>query len=176
MTLSEEAAERLADIVRLQPTKNRELQERWGLDSGSEVHRYLEDELKEYYYRDDDSLIRATAEAADLVDVDPGIESSDDPDVPSIIRVPELEARAFEAVAGPDERSMSVVAVLHRLRETTPLDPPVDAVRGALQSLRRKGVVEVEYRAVPTFRRAVAADAVTVEAVEAADDEGATGD
>jgi hypothetical protein len=174
MTLSEEATERLADIVRLQPTKNKELQERWGLDSGSEVHQYLENELKAYYYRDDNSLIRATAEAAELVDVEPGIESSEGTDVPSVIRVPELEARVFETVAGPDERSMSVVSVLHALRERTTLDPPVDDVRRALQSLRRKGVVEVEYRAVPTFRRTVAADSVTVEAV-AGDDAGSEG-
>ena len=166
MTLSEEATGRLADIVRLQPTKNKELQERWGLDSGSEVHQYLENELKEYYYRDDNSLIRATAEAADLVDVDPGVEEDGDAGVPSVIRVPELEARVFETVAGPDEESMSVVRVLHALRETTTLDPPVEAVRQALQSLRRKGVVEVEYRAVPTFRRTVAADSITVEAVD----------
>ena len=166
MTLSEEAENRLADIVRLQPTKNKELQERWGLESGSEVHQYLETELKEYYYRDDNSLIRATAEAADVVDVEPGIESEDGTDVPSTIRVPELEARVFEVVAGPDERSMSVVRVLHALREATTLDPEVDAVRQALQSLRRKGVVEVEYRTVPTFRRAVAAANVTVEAVD----------
>ena len=169
MTLSEEAEERLADIVRLQPTKNKELQKRWGLESGSEVHQYLENELKAYYYRDDNSLIRATAEAADLVDVEPGIESDDGTDVPSVIRVPELEARVFETVAGPDERSMSVVSVLHALRERTSLDPDVDEVRKALQSLRRKGVVEVEYRTVPTFRRTVAAENVTVEAV--ADDE-----
>ena len=176
MTLSEEAEARLADIVQLQPTKNKELQERWDLDSGSEVHQYLENELKEYYYRDDNSLIRATAEAADMVDVEPGVESADGTDIPSVIRVPELEARVFEVVAGPDERSMSVVRVLHALRDATPLDPDVDAVRQALQSLRRKGVVEVEYRTVPTFRRAVAADAITVEPVdetpngEAADD------
>jgi hypothetical protein len=81
----------------------------------------------------------------------------------------------FETVARPDERSMSVVSVLHALRETTSLDPTVDEVRRALQSLRRKGVVEIEYRAVPTFRRAGAADSVTVEAVDDdAADEGAS--
>jgi hypothetical protein len=166
MTLSEEATERLADIVRLQPTKNKELQKRWGFESGSEVHQYLENELKEYYYRDDNSLIRATAEAADVAGVEPGIESADGTDVPSVIRVPELEAQVFEVVAAPDERSMSVVSVLHALRAATTLDPDVEAVRQALQSLRRKGVVEIEYRTVPTFRRAVAAADVTVEAVE----------
>jgi len=30
------------------------------LDSGSEVHQYLESQLKEYYYRDSDGYIRAT--------------------------------------------------------------------------------------------------------------------
>jgi hypothetical protein len=175
MTLSDEATERLADIVRLQPTKNRELQERWELESGSEVHQYLENELKEYYYRDDNSLIRATAEAADLVDVEPGVETGDEGEIPSVIRVPELEARVFETVAAPDERSMSVVSVLHALRSRTSLDPDVDAVRRALQSLRRKGVVEIEYRAVPTFRRAVAAEAVTIEVVDG-DDDGTTDD
>ena len=68
MTLSEEARERLADIVELQPTKNGELQERWDMDSGSEVHQYLESELKEYYYRNDNSLICATPEATTLID------------------------------------------------------------------------------------------------------------
>jgi hypothetical protein len=62
MGLSEDALDRLADVVELQPTKNAELQQRWGMESGGEVHRFLEDELREYYYRDEDSRIRATAE------------------------------------------------------------------------------------------------------------------
>jgi hypothetical protein len=45
MTLTEEARSRLADIVELQPTKNKVLQDRWELSSGSEVHQYLETEL-----------------------------------------------------------------------------------------------------------------------------------
>lgn len=65
--LSEESLTRLADVVELQPTKNSELQERWGFDSGSEVHRYLESELEQYYYRDESSLIRATDEAEQLM-------------------------------------------------------------------------------------------------------------
>ncbi|ELZ82216.1 hypothetical protein KU306_11765 [Haloferax larsenii] len=166
MTLSDEATERLADIVRLQPTKNKELQERWDLESGSEVHQYLESELKDYYYRDDNSLIRATAEAAELVGVDPGVESDgDEESVPSVIRVPTLEARVFQVVAGPDERSESVVSVLNKVREEFDIDPDVDDVRRALQSLRRKGVVEVIYRTVPTFRLAVERDEVDVEIV-----------
>ncbi|MDS0298711.1 DUF5797 family protein [Halogeometricum sp. S1BR25-6] len=169
MTLSEEATERLADVVRLQPTKNKELQDSWGLESGSEVHQYLEGELKEYYYRDDNSLIRATAEAAELVDVEPGVEGGDaEEGVPSVIRVPALEARVFEVLAGPDDRSESVVSVLNKVREAygEDDDPEVDAVRRALQSLRRKGVVEVVYRTVPTFRLAVERDEVDVEVTD----------
>ncbi|WP_135533574.1 MULTISPECIES: DUF5797 family protein [Halostella] len=162
MTLSDEARERLADVVELQPTKNAELQERWGVESGSEVHSYLEDELGEYYYRDDNSLIRATAEAADLVDVEPGVEAVEG-ETPDVIRVPELQSQVFEVLAGPDERSESVVSVLHKLRETFDVDPGTEQVRSALQSLRRKDVVEVEYRTVPTFRLAVERDEVDVE-------------
>ncbi|MFC6716983.1 DUF5797 family protein [Natrialbaceae archaeon GCM10025810] len=156
MTLSEEARERLADVVELQPTKNAELQDRWEMESGSEVHQYLENELGDYYYRDDNSLIRATPEAAELVDVEPGVE--DDPDAdggPSRIRVPRLHARIVEVLAAPDEESESVVSVLHKLREEFDVDADAEDVRSGLQSLRRKGVVEVEYRTVPTFRLAV---------------------
>ncbi|MFD1684800.1 DUF5797 family protein [Halobellus litoreus] len=166
--LSEEAKERLADVVRLQPTKNKELQERWGMDSGSEVHQYLESELKDYYYRDDNSLIRASDEAADLVDVEPGVEGGDEAGggVPSVIRVPKLEARVFEVLAGPEERSESVVSVLNKVRDAFDEDPPVDDVRGALQSLRRKGAVEVIYRTVPTFRLAAPRAEIDVEVTD----------
>lgn len=161
MTLSEEARERLADLVELQPTKNSELQERWGVESGSEVHQYLESELKDYYFRDDNSLIRATSEAADLVDVEPGV-VGDEGGVPDMIRVPELQRQVFAVVAGPDEESESVVSVLNKLREEFGVDPTAEDVRSALQSLRRKGVVEVVYRTVPTFRLTVARDEVEV--------------
>jgi hypothetical protein len=164
MTLSEEERDRLADVVRLQPTKNKELQDAWGMDSGSEVHSYLEDHLKDYYYRDDDSLIRATADAADLVDVDPGVEGEEG--APSVIRVPELQARVFAVVAGHDERSESVVSVLNKLREEYDVDPTAEEVREALQALRRKGVIEVVYRTVPTFRLAVERDSVDIETVD----------
>ncbi|WP_122090537.1 DUF5797 family protein [Halalkalicoccus subterraneus] len=163
MTLSEEATERLADVVALQPTKNGELQERWGLESGSEVHQYLENELSAYYYRDEDSLIRATPDAADLVDVDPGIEGGDGG---TVIRVPELQGRVFEVLAGPDERSQSVVSVLQDLRSEFGIDPEAGDVRSALQSLKRKGIVEVEYRTVPTFRKTAPREDVTVEILE----------
>ncbi|MFC5365631.1 DUF5797 family protein [Salinirubrum litoreum] len=163
MELSEEERERLGDIVRLQPTKNKELQERWDVDSGSEVHQYLENHLKEYYYRDENSYICATAEAADLL----GIETSteDDDGNPSILRVPELEAQAFAVVAGPDDRSESVVSVLNKIRAEFDVDPEAGDVRRALQSLRRKGVVEVIYRTVPTFKLLVERDSVDVKVV-----------
>ncbi|WP_137289746.1 DUF5797 family protein [Natronorubrum halophilum] len=163
MTLSEEATERLADVVELQPTKNGELQERWGMESGSEVHQFLENELGDYYFRDDNSLIRATAEAADLVDVEPGIESDPENDgVPSRIRVPELQSQIVAVLAGPDDESQSVVSVLHALRDEFDVDPEAEDVRSGLQSLRRKGVVEVEYRTVPTFRLTVAREDLEV--------------
>ena len=107
MTLSEEAKSRLTDLVTLQPTKNKELQDRWGLESGSDVHQYLESELKEYYYRDENSLIRATPEAAALV----GIDTGDD-----VVRVPKLQVEIIETLAGPDDDPQSVVSVLHALQ------------------------------------------------------------
>ncbi|WP_248896694.1 DUF5797 family protein [Haloplanus halobius] len=161
MTLSAAERDRLADIVRLQPTKNSELQERWGLDSGSEVHSYLEEHLSDYYYRNENSYICATPEAADITGVEPGLEGGEDG--PQVIRVPELEAQVFAVVAGPDDRSESVVSVLQKVRERFDADPDVDAVREALQSLRQKGVVDVVYRTVPTFKLAVERDSVDVE-------------
>jgi hypothetical protein len=162
MTLSEEARGRLADIVALQPTKNGDLQDRWGMESGSEVHQYLESELKEYYYRDENSLIRATAEAADLVDVEPGIEGEGDD---LTVRLPPLQYAAVDVLAGPEERSESVVAVLHKLRDAGH-DPTVDEVRSALRGLADKGVVTVERRTVPTFRLAVTREELDVERLE----------
>jgi hypothetical protein len=160
MTLSEDEKSRLTDIVSLQPTKNGELQDRWGLESGSEVHQYLESELKQYYYRDEDSLIRATPEAAELV----GIETGDD-----IVRVPPLQADIISTIAGPDEEPQSVVAVLHALEETG-IDTTVDDVRSGLRSLEDKGIVSVVQKTVPTFRLAVERDAVDIKVLEAPSD------
>ena len=156
MTLSQTAESRLADIVALQPTKNRELQERWGLESGSDVHQYLESELKEYYFRDENSLIRATPEAAKLVGMDDGED---------VVRVPALQARIIDVLAGPDEEPQSVVSVLHAVQETG-LDPDVDAVRSGLRSLEGRGIVNVVRRTVPTFRLAVERDEFEVELLE----------
>ena len=166
MSLTEEERERLTDVVKLQPTKNKELQDRWDLESGSDVHSYLENHLKDYYYRDDDSLIRATSEAADLVGVEPGVVDDEEGGVPDVIRVPTLQAQVLEVLAGPDEDSESVVKVLNKLRDAFDVDPDVDDVRRALQSLRRKNVVEVVYRTVPTFRLAVAREEFDVEDID----------
>jgi hypothetical protein len=162
MTLSEEARTRLADIVELQPTKNGVLQERWDLDSGSEVHRYLESELKEYYYRDDNSLIRATEDAASLVGVAPGVEAGEG-EGELIIRVDALEAGCFEVLAEPGGEPQSVVGVMNAVEARGTAVTSAEEVEEALQALRRKDVVEVVYRTVPGFRRAVPGDAVDVE-------------
>lgn len=168
MELSEEARERLADVVELQPTKNGELQERWDLESGSDVHQYLESELREYYYRDENSLIRATVEGIELVGGDPAEAERD-----RTVTVTPLEARIVEVIAGPDDRSESVVSVLTTLREVHGIDPSAGEVRRALQRLKRKGIVTVEYRTVPTFRLAVAREDVDVEIEDADADNGA---
>lgn len=146
MSLSEEARERLADIVELQPTKNAELQERWGLDSGSEVHQYLENELGEYYYRDENSLICATPKAERLVG------GGTEQDGPRAVTGPPLHREILEILPGPDDEPQSVVATLHDVREYGETDPDVDDVRSALHTLTDKGLVERVRKSVPTFR------------------------
>ncbi|MCF2207660.1 MULTISPECIES: DUF5797 family protein [Halobacterium] len=158
MTLSAEAHERLADLVALQPTKNSDLQDRWGLDSGSAVHQYLESHLREYYYRDEDSMIRATAEASTLV-------GDDDADEAPAVHMSDTERLVFDVIAGPEDRSQSVVSVLHAVQDEHGADADgLDAggVRRALQTLKRKGIIEVENRTVPTFRLAVPRQEVTI--------------
>ena len=157
MALSEEARDRLADIVELQPTKNADLQDRWGMDSGSDVHQYLEEELKEYYYRDESSLICATPEAVEVV--------GGDPEDGQKVVVTDLQQAVIDCLAGPGEESQSVVSVLHDLRETGQ-DPTVDEVRSALRSLADKGIVETVQKTVPTFRLAVERDLIDVERLE----------
>ena len=127
MSLSEEARERLADVVALQPTKNGELQDRWDLESGKQVHGYLEAELAEYYYRDESSLIRATPEAAELVGAPTGKDGR------TALQLPDLQRRALAALPGPDEKSESVVSVLHAIREGTDTDlgPGSDSESGS---------------------------------------------
>ncbi|MFW5949824.1 MAG: DUF5797 family protein [archaeon] len=70
LSLSQTQRKRIADLVELQPTNNSELKTRWGLSSGSEVHRYLQSELSDYYFRDSDSLIWASDDAEVLVNGD----------------------------------------------------------------------------------------------------------
>ncbi|MFB6152535.1 MAG: DUF5797 family protein [Haloarculaceae archaeon] len=158
MTLSEEARDRLADVVALQPTKNAELQSQWDMDSGSEVHSYLESELKDYYYRDEDSLICATPEAAALVGADGG---DDQP----AVTVSSLQADVLSVLPGPEEEPQSVVATLHAVRDEG-RDPAVDEVRSDLRSLSEKGVVERVQRTVPTYRLAVPGENLDVETAE----------
>ncbi|MFB6095698.1 MAG: DUF5797 family protein [Halodesulfurarchaeum sp.] len=149
MPLSEQARERLADVVELQPTKNRELQDHWGMESGSEVHQFLESELREYYYRDEDSLIRATAEAEAVV-------NGKDADLDHLtVDLSPLARDIVGVLPEPEERSQSVVAVYHALDAETGRDVDVGAVRRTLQSLTRRGVVENVSRTVPTFRLAI---------------------
>lgn len=59
MPLSDTARQRLEDVRELQPTTNGELQDRWGMDSGKDVARYLREKLGEHTYRDDESRIHA---------------------------------------------------------------------------------------------------------------------
>ncbi|MFB6124568.1 MAG: DUF5797 family protein [Halanaeroarchaeum sp.] len=155
MSLSTEARERLADIVELQPTKNKVLQQRWDMESGSEVHRYLENELREYYYRDENSLIRATAEAVALV-------SGEDAPESLSVYMSDFEQELFAVLPGPEEDSKSVVATLHTLQDATGEDYDVGEVRRALQTLARKGVAAKVQRTVPTFRLAVPREDVEI--------------
>lgn len=162
MTLSEEARERLTDIVTLQPTKNAELQERWGLDNGSEVHRYLEDELGEYYYRNEKSLICATPEAEALVG------DGDIDDSTRVVTGTHLERRIVSVLPGPDDEPQSVVATLHDVREAvnsdeTETDPDVDEVRSALHALVDRGLVTRVRKSVPTFRLVLDRENIEIE-------------
>lgn len=149
MALSEEAMERLGDVVELQPTKNAALQDRWELDSGSAVHQYLEAELKDYYFRNENSRICATPEAEALVTGETPPE-----DVGSVVRASSLQRAILETLPDPGENSQSVVATLHAV-EAAGHETDVDAVRTALHSLTDRGVVERVQTTVPTFRLAV---------------------
>jgi len=163
MSLSAEDRDRLADVVTLQPTKNGELQDRWDMESGSEVHQYLESALSEHYFRDDNGLIRATSEAAALVDVEPGIAEDEDG---IRVRVTPLQADVLVAVPDVQEESASVVSILHGYRDATGEDATAGDVRDALNALKRKGVVERIQRTVPTFRLTRSRDAIEVSAGE----------
>jgi hypothetical protein len=163
--LTDEERERLGDVVALQPTKNAELADRWGLEGGSEVHSYLEGHLKEYYFRDDNSLIRATPEAAAVTGVDPGITEGEDGH--RTVRVPDLQYHVLRVLADHDADSQSVVSVLHDVRDLDAgLDPDNDGIREALRSLANKGVVEKVQLTVPTYRLALPRSDLTVERLD----------
>ncbi|MFB6207701.1 MAG: DUF5797 family protein [Haloglomus sp.] len=165
--LTDEERERLGDVVALQPTKNAELAERWGLEGGSAVHSYLETHLKEYYFRDENSLIRATEEAAEIAGVEPGISEGENGN--RIVRVPDLQYHVLRVLADHDEEPQSVVGVLHDVRdlgEGDGLDPDNDDIREALGSLSDKGVVETVQKTVPTYRLATPRANLTVERLD----------
>lgn len=159
MSLSEEGRSRLADIVELQPTKNADLQERWDMESGSEVHGYLESELSDFYYRNEDSLICATPKAEELV-------GDGDASGERVVGGTRLQQDVLDALPGPEEEPQSVVATLHGVRDGTGTDPEVDEVRSAIHTLVDKGLVERVRRTVPTFRLAVERDTITIEVSE----------
>jgi hypothetical protein len=158
MSLSEEAEQRLADVVELQPTKNAELQERWGMESGSEVHQYLESELGDYYYRDESSMICATPEAEGMVG------DGDEDTGERRVAGTELQRQIVAVLPGPDEESQSVVATLHAVEADT--DADVDDVRSALHTLTDKGLAERVRKTVPTFRLAIDRERIVIETGE----------
>lgn len=98
MPLSEQARERLADVRELEPTSNGELRDRWGMDSGRDVARYLREELGEYTYRDDESRIRAVSDAPD-----PEPESESDSNTPETGAVTHEQGEASLADPDPSE-------------------------------------------------------------------------
>ena len=128
------------------------------MDSGSEVHQYLEAELKEYYYRNENSLICATPEATTFID-------GEDSERVQTMTVSPLQGTIIEVLAGPDEEPGSVVATLQAVRAAGE-DPEVDDVRSGLRSLADMGVVEIVQKTVPTFRLAVAREEIDVEVRE----------
>ncbi|MFC6616117.1 DUF5797 family protein [Halopenitus salinus] len=65
--LSDTDRRRLQDILRLEPTSNKELASEWNLESGKQVYQYLSTTLDEYYYRDDEKRIRATESASEIL-------------------------------------------------------------------------------------------------------------
>lgn len=156
MTLSETALDRLADVVELQPTKNADLQERWEMDSGSEVHQFLESELGEYYYRNDNSLICATPEGEALVGGDT------DTSGPRVVGGTTLQQQILDVLPAPDADPQSVVSTLHDLEERG-LDTTVDEVRSTLHTLVDMGLVERDRTTVPTFRLALDRSDIVVE-------------
>jgi hypothetical protein len=57
------AADLLADVRECEPATNSDLQERWGLHTGSAVADVLQNDLSEYVYRDENKRIRVRDDA-----------------------------------------------------------------------------------------------------------------
>ncbi len=55
--LTERDLRRLQDIADLEPTKNGELVDEWGYDSGSDLYQYLSSNIDEFYERNSDKYI-----------------------------------------------------------------------------------------------------------------------
>lgn len=68
-SLTEQDAERIADIIKFQPTSNSQLQRAWGMDSGSEVYQYLNSRVSDMYERNEDNKIVATQSAETFIDL-----------------------------------------------------------------------------------------------------------
>ncbi len=64
--LSNQAFDRLSDLVELAPTSNGELAKVWGINTGAGVHAYLESELDGYYRRDANHMLQPTEKALKL--------------------------------------------------------------------------------------------------------------
>lgn len=67
-TLTDQDKKRILDILRMQPTKNAELQEEWGMESGEEVYNYMSSNIDDYYHRDENHKIRATERVREILD------------------------------------------------------------------------------------------------------------
>lgn len=66
--LDGEELRRLTQLAELAPTKNSELADAWGCDSGSEVYQYLSSHLEEYYTRNEDKLMVLTEKGERMVE------------------------------------------------------------------------------------------------------------
>jgi len=63
-----ELHQRIINLVELAPTKNSELADEWGFDSGSDLYQFLSSEMAEYYERDQQKLIIPTEKAREIAE------------------------------------------------------------------------------------------------------------
>jgi Ca-activated chloride channel family protein len=66
-TLSDQALDRLSDLAEFAPTTNSDLADGRDVETGAEIHAYLESELDGYYRRDSNRMLRPTEEAQQIV-------------------------------------------------------------------------------------------------------------